>query len=346
MNLYKINKYLKKFNDTNNYILKKTYSKKIFFYLKGGHPNSFLENIQINSLNSLKESNHKYIDFNNKYFNKLKYFSQKMSYLTCVLSQIVYKDMIVKEIASEIQLKINDHSETLSCISIKNINFMIVYDSDNKVLFIVFKGTDSIENVRTVMNISYVNTDIFPGKIHAGFYEGYMQIRDVLFNLINKILNTYDIIHIVLTGHSIGGVFASLCAIDFKKNLNFFKQQFSNIDISVYTFGSPKVGDKTFKINYDLLVPYTYRFVNSTDIVATTIIQNKLFAYHVGILIQIIDPNIVDYNSIPTNMTLIDSLKSIAKNVAINVIQSIPVHFLDYYLEGIISGNFNINFMY
>ena len=140
MNLYKINKYLKKFNDTNNYILQDIYSKKISFYLTGGHPNSFLENIKINSLNSLKESNQEYIDFNNKYFNKLKYFSQKMSYLTCVLSQIVYGEMIVKEIASEIQLKINDQSETISCISIKNINFMIVYDSKNKVLFIVFKG--------------------------------------------------------------------------------------------------------------------------------------------------------------------------------------------------------------
>jgi hypothetical protein len=188
------------------------------------------------------------------------------------------------------------------------------------------------------MNISYVNTDIFPGKIHMGFYEGYMQIREILFNLLNKILNTYDITHIVLTGHSIGGVFASLCAVDFKQR--------TDIDTSVYTFGSPKVGDKTFKINYDLLVPYTYRFVNSTDIVATTIIQNKLFAYHVGILIQIIDPNIIEYNSIPTNTTLIEGLKSVAKNVAINVIQSIPVHFLDYYLEGIINGNFNINFVY
>jgi len=338
MNLYKINKYLKKFNDTNNYILQERYSKKISFYLTGVHPNSFLENIKINSLNLLKESNQEYIDFNNKYFNKLKYFSQKMSYLTCVLSHIVYKDMVISEIASEIQLKINDQFETISCISIKNINFMIVYDSKNKVLFIVFKGTDSIENVRTVMNISYANTDIFPGKIHTGFYEGYMQIRDILFNSINKILNTYDIIHIVLTGHSIGGVFASLCAVDIAQR--------TDIDTSVYTFGSPKVGDKSFKIKYDLLVPYTYRFVNSTDIVATTIIQNKLFAYHVGILIQIIDPNIIDYNSIPSNATLIEGLKSVAKNVAINVIQSIPVHFLDYYLEGIISGNFNINFVY
>jgi hypothetical protein len=72
-------------------------------------------------------------------------------------------------------------------------------------------------------------------------------------------------------GHSLGGALATLCAHDLRAYLGLS----ANL-VSVYTFGSPRVGNNAFCSRYDELVPSTFRVVNAHDIV--TKVGNPLSA--------------------------------------------------------------------
>ena len=63
-------------------------------------------------------------------------------------------------------------------------------------------------------------------------------------------------LEIIVTGHSLGGALAVLCALDFRLDpfLNDEKTMERSKSIKVITFGAPKVGDDEFrlvsKVNY------------------------------------------------------------------------------------------------
>jgi predicted lipase len=63
-----------------------------------------------------------------------------------------------------------------------------------------------------------------------------------------------------ITGHSLGAALATLLAIDVAGNGVFPGP-------TVYTFASPRVGDKVFAGTYDGLVPNSWRIANLNDIV-------------------------------------------------------------------------------
>jgi len=89
------------------------------------------------------------------------------------------------------------------------------------------------------------------GKVHRGFKTA---LSEVWISLENHISNLHQKnLKIWLTGHSLGAALATLAA-----------DRFSNVQ-GLYTFGSPRVGDRDFEKKYNV---NTYRFVNNSDIVA------------------------------------------------------------------------------
>ncbi|KNH06342.1 lipase domain protein [Perkinsela sp. CCAP 1560/4] len=65
---------------------------------------------------------------------------------------------------------------------------------------------------------------------------------------------------IIITGHSLGGAIANLCAHSIASRFQ--------VSPTVYTFGSPRIGNTQFRRLYDELVPNTFRIVNQSDIVS------------------------------------------------------------------------------
>ena len=65
-----------------------------------------------------------------------------------------------------------------------------------------------------------------------------------------------------LTGHSLGGALATLCAADLAANTKFTSP-------SVYTFGSPRVGNPTFAGFFNRRTGPHYRVYNSEDVVTS-----------------------------------------------------------------------------
>jgi predicted lipase len=93
--------------------------------------------------------------------------------------------------------------------------------------------------------------------MHRGFVQAYFSVRDQVHDYIRS----NPISTVTITGHSLGGALATLCAIDVQYN---FSQK---VAVEVYTFGAPKVGNEGFQESFNRRVPNSYRFVVGMDMI-------------------------------------------------------------------------------
>ena len=99
--------------------------------------------------------------------------------------------------------------------------------------------------------------------------------------------NTLDRRHtgflrIYVTGHSLGGALACLCAYSLRRMLLLIN--YPEPDLVVYTFGQPRIGNSVFKQHYNRAIPCTFRVVNESDVVSGF---NILGGHHVGVQVNV-----------------------------------------------------------
>ncbi|CAN0263726.1 unnamed protein product [Laminaria digitata] len=66
---------------------------------------------------------------------------------------------------------------------------------------------------------------------------------------------------VFVTGHSLGGALATLATLDHQR-------RYPEAKVTMYNFGSPRVGNRAFAKLYDRFVGDSFRVVNNKDIVA------------------------------------------------------------------------------
>ena len=121
------------------------------------------------------------------------------------------------------------------------------------VLIVVFRGTDEKEDWLS-------NANVYPhrmaeGDMHSGFGSAYATLRCQLWREIEKT----EPKHIWVTGHSLGGAMALVCAYD----LEVYRGR--RID-GVITFGQPRIGNQELATNLQKRLGDHYvRFVNESD---------------------------------------------------------------------------------
>lgn len=123
--------------------------------------------------------------------------------------------------------------------------------SEESVLILAFRGTDGVDDWMNDFNIILKNYDYGQGKVHQGFMNGTKELVE------QGILSDPKVVEMIkefkeagnkkiyITGHSKGAALATLIANKVKSRLN--ELDFSDPDILLLTYGSPKVGDSTFK---------------------------------------------------------------------------------------------------
>jgi predicted lipase len=143
--------------------------------------------------------------------------------------------------------------------------------------YVAQKGSDVIVAIRGAQGVlewimsAMFSPVTFPflhaGRTEQGFTNFYSTLRtgpdaseprviDAIRSLVSgRTMNTLRI-----TAHSLGAALATMLAIDVAANAVFATPM-------VYTFGSPKVGDKQFAGTYDTLVPTSWRIANRNDVV-------------------------------------------------------------------------------
>eukprot|EP01062_Namystynia_karyoxenos_P050703 TRINITY_DN3957_c0_g1_i1.p1 TRINITY_DN3957_c0_g1~~TRINITY_DN3957_c0_g1_i1.p1 ORF type:complete len:1184 (+),score=292.62 TRINITY_DN3957_c0_g1_i1:139-3690(+) len=143
-------------------------------------------------------------------------------------------------------------------------------------LAIVFRGTDNRSNVGVDASFwrerwDLMSEDSVPGAaavglctdplIHGGFLRLWLRIEEVVMHALRNALARFCPTVTYITGHSLGGALATVCAYTARRRLEV------TVPLVVYTFGAPLMGNAAFQQRYNARVPNTFRVVNELDIV-------------------------------------------------------------------------------
>lgn len=171
---------------------------------------------------------------------------------------------------------------------------LIITDHPEAIV-IAFRGTQGVADFLTDAKFRRAAIITVPGaEVHRGFLRAYCSV-DMAIKA--RLVSLPSLKPIFITGHSLGGALATLCARSLAED-----PLFSNQLHSVYTFGQPRVGNGKFSRYYNwlkigsgdqrqpshssavyspALKDHTYRFINAEDIVPR--VPGWLMGYrHVG----------------------------------------------------------------
>lgn len=154
---------------------------------------------------------------------------------------------------------------------------------------LVFRGTEPSQMADVATDLKTWKTPLeergWPaewGSAHAGFVEAFESVEPILMKKLEEIAERRD--RIWITGHSLGGGLATLMAARLLRA----REEGASFDVGgVYTFGSPRVGNKAFAAKFRDAVAKAganaVRVRNADDVV--TSIPGLLLEYeHVGTL--------------------------------------------------------------
>lgn len=178
---------------------------------------------------------------NNTYFNHKIY-----TLLSCVFSYLVYKDLnYIQNFCEKLNIKKYNVYKT------ENKMVYGIFNLENGLTFLAFKGSSTLSDFLSDLNIKLKDLGPEIGRVHTGFYN-YLKYNDNDINIFNN-LKHFTSDKIFITGHSLG---AALSLIFYK----LYKQKIPGL--CNINFGCPKVGDLNFCKD-----TYTTRVVNNFDIV-------------------------------------------------------------------------------
>ncbi|MBG1241972.1 lipase family protein [Nostoc sp. NZL] len=106
------------------------------------------------------------------------------------------------------------------------------------------------------------NIDNDFGFVTAGFRGIYISLREKLIKALNQKSPNAKVF---VTGHSLGGALATLAIPDILKNTHFTDPN----NVVLYTFASPRCGDRNFAMSFQKLGVRHWRIANTEDFVTT-----------------------------------------------------------------------------
>ncbi|XP_033146602.1 uncharacterized protein LOC103863624 isoform X3 [Brassica rapa] len=156
-------------------------------------------------------------------------------------------------------------------------------DARRKRVVIAFRGTEQTKWKDLQTDLMLVPVGLNPERIggdfkeevqvHSGFLSAYDSVRIRIISLLKLAIGYIDDVaeredkwHVYVTGHSLGGALATLLAIELASS-QLAKR--GAITVTMYNFGSPRVGNKKFADVYNQKVKDSWRVVNHRDIIPT-----------------------------------------------------------------------------
>ena len=173
------------------------------------------------------------------------------------LTEKVYseqKDIDFKSLGLKL-VKWIDHkkSDTQGFVAIKD-----------KSIYIVWRGSSSKKDFQNDASIDKVPFVEKGEKVHIGFKSCWDAVKDETYKALDIALKNlgqeHSIDNIVVCGHSLGAAVSTLCAYEI---YSIYKSN----KIICCTIGSPRVGNKTFKENFDKSSIESLRIVHNLDVV-------------------------------------------------------------------------------
>ncbi|OAD70653.1 hypothetical protein PHYBLDRAFT_24312 [Phycomyces blakesleeanus NRRL 1555(-)] len=157
-------------------------------------------------------------------------------------------------------------------------NGYIARNDKLKVINLVFRGTSSLENF--VADFEFIAQSYPPvsgAKVHTGFYNSYLEVQNIVVSSMIDQITKYSGYKVTVSGHSLGGAVAVISAMDLYQR----DTRFTSSNLVVYTFGSPRIGNKEFAYYAAGTGIKIQRVVNNRDIIPHLLPQ-AIGYYHNG----------------------------------------------------------------
>ena len=135
----------------------------------------------------------------------------------------------------------------------------------HKVIAVSFRGSTSNSQLFDQL-FSMLTDDEVPfknvGNVQSYFKAVHDEFEPLVQESVQQLMFQNRDYRIVITGHSLGGALASLMAVALV-----FDNIVSSSQVTLYTFGMPRVGDGEFAYNHDRLLQFSWRVTHYRDIV-------------------------------------------------------------------------------
>jgi triacylglycerol lipase len=145
---------------------------------------------------------------------------------------------------------------------------------DDQNFIVVCRGTEVKQFTDIHADLSISRTSTPHGKLHIGFNHYVDKIWSDIFTHVVSVKKNNKLLW--LTGHSLGAAMATIMSYRFASHSE------TPTPVALFTYGSPRVGNRTF-VNFFNTLPFEHhRWVNDGDIV--TKIPFAPWFYHSGIM--------------------------------------------------------------
>uniref|UniRef100_A0A0E0H306 C2 domain-containing protein n=1 Tax=Oryza nivara TaxID=4536 RepID=A0A0E0H306_ORYNI len=167
---------------------------------------------------------------------------------------------------------------------LKSLKVAIWRDCSRRRLVVAFRGTEQSKWKDLLTDLMLVPAGLNPERlggdfkqeiqVHSGFLSAYDSVRNRIIALVKYAVGYQDEEdgenipkwHVYVTGHSLGGALATLLALELSSSL---MAKSGVIFVTMYNFGSPRVGNRRFAEVYNAKVKDSWRVVNHRDIIPT-----------------------------------------------------------------------------
>ncbi len=220
-------------------------------------------------------------------------YSSEIALFGCNL--IACLDLAFIDHAQKQGINIPNGVDIVKHILYKDTTIGLICRTNINTIWIVFRGTQTMQEWKKDLLIQQISSSKFEGLIHEGFLQVYRSIHNDVHNTLTEI-GTIDFLYIC--GQSLGGALSLLLIADPLTNQN---------NKACYLFGTPRIGNPDFANSLtDLNI---YRIVNRADIICD--LPTSVSPNFVG------DPNDVFLYQHPTNSEIVffeDNRSSIIEN--------------------------------
>jgi len=203
----------------------------------------------------------------------------------------------------------------------------------DKDIVISFKGTDPKDIKNWITNLNFAKQTPYKkvpnAAVHEGFYSAYNSVSSQVTAGTKDLISIRRNANIYITGHSLGGALATLCAVDIKTSVG------AANSVYLYTFGTPRVGNAAFAQYFTSLTAENWRVIHYADLVPHLPLQSMNFHH---------EPREVWYNETFTSYKVCDTTgeDSTCSGSLGKAAISIPDHvkYFNFEIAGLCNSNY------
>ena len=194
-------------------------------------------------------------------------YDENLAYKMIYLCALAYSDDVAKYLpkASEVNTFELVKQVTMPCPGEALCSGFVAVSHSEKAIAIAFRGTEHfIQLVTEILHILIEPQTDFKagGKVQKYFLDALEVVWNDLKKYANEEMKNYPRYKVWVTGHSLGGALASLAS-----TLIMFEGNTTRDNLTLYTFGQPRVGNHDYALTHDSLVPLSFRVTHYRDIV-------------------------------------------------------------------------------